>query len=509
MTASTLSLAANCSQPPVNGGLYSIISFGNGAALDIAGRSTAAGAKLLGWDYSNSRHQQFYLEDLGTGYWTIRAAHSGQPLDVLNFSTAEGGAIIQWPATGAANQQWLLKKSTTGAYNIVSRLSGKSLSASANARGASIVQKADRALGSQRWYFNPVGAACGSSTQVNGFAAQPGNDGLASTTGGGAATAVTVTSCAELISALAAPTPAVVQIADKTTLDCHTAPRPQVACPIKCAAPQDNPNKVFYRVPVGSQSCSSLGSTSDALVARSRNETLIRVKSDKTLLGLGAASGISGAVLDLSNSRNVIIRNLTLEEVNPELVEAGDGVTLNNSSHVWLDHLRFKRISDGHVDISASRNVTLSWNQFDGYNTAVCGNQHHYTSLVQDSQVSLHHNLWQRVSGRNPKMTGPATRAHLYNNHWQDVSYFAVSADAGAQGKLEANFFENSAKPHWNQGNGYLEANVSSNRYTGISETDAYKDTGSKALTDTPLYLYHADPVDKVPELLRNGSGPR
>jgi len=203
------------------------------------------------------------------------------------------------------------------------------------------------------------------------------------------------------------------------------------------------------------------------------------------------------------------VRNLTLENINPGLIEAGDGITVNNASHIWIDHVRFNLISDGHVDIQNSKNVTLSWNRFDGTNPAVCGNQHHYTNAVSNSQVTLHHNFWNKTSGRNPKLDGAATRAHLYNNYWLDVTYFAINANNSAQGKIEGNYFANASRPHWAEATGLLDANIASNRYTGISATDPYRHTGARVFGDISLYRYTLDPVDQLPAQLSAGAGPR
>ena len=502
--------AQNCSEMPVSGNLYSIVNYSSGAAVDVSGKSKDALANVISWDNNGGTNQHFYLQQTDEGYWTIQAAHSLMNLDVLNFSQADGANIIQWHPTGADNQQWLLKPSSLGAFNIVSRSSGKSLTVAGSDRGANIYQNTDLAGVSQRWYFNPVNGDCGSQGSVGGFASVPGSDGYNTTTGGGNARPVTARDCDTLIQAVTADGPAVVKVPDNTTLDCHTAYRTQAACAIKCPSYLDNPNKLFYRVPVGNQSCSELGAENNSLVYRNRNERYIHVKSNKSIIGLGPHAQISGASFTLANSSNVIIRNLTIKEVNPGLVEAGDGITLDNSRHIWLDHLRFKNISDGHVDMKNSENVTLSWNQFDGYNPQVCGSQHHYTSLAQDTQVTFEHNFWNNVSGRNPKMTGPHTRAHIFNNYWRNVTYFSMSVDRGAQARVEASFFENSAKPHWNHGDGYLDADIAGNRYTGISATDQYKDSGSWwVLSDTPKYLYHLDNVDAIPELLRSKTGPQ
>ena len=498
--------AANCMAPVVNGGLYSIANLGSGKVLDITGGSVQAGAFAQQWGYAGSANQQFYLRDLGNGYWSMTGRQSGMPLDVLEAATGDGARVIQWPAHGNTNQQWLLKRSLTGGYNVVARHSGKSLTVGDNGSGSRIVQSTDLAVGTQRWFFNPASGLCGASPE--GFASQSGPDGLSTTTGGGAAAPVTVNSCSALVSALQASTPAVVQVAAGVTIDCRTPARIQAACAVSCPAYQDA-GKFSYRVPVGGQTCKELGSTSETKVNRSRNEISIKVASNKTLLGLNSASTIRGATLDLGNAKNVIIRNLAIEDVNPGLVEAGDGITLNNSSHVWIDHVRFSMISDGHVDIADSKNVTLSWNRFDGTNPAVCGNQHFYTNMVLNSQVTLHHNFWNKASGRNPKLDGGATRAHLYNNYWLDIPYFAINAANWAQVKAEGNFFANASRPHWNAGLGLIDAPLWSNRYTGVSATDPYRNTGDTVFAGITLYPYVLDNVDEIPDKVGAGAGPR
>lgn len=495
--------AANCTAAPVAGELYSILNLGTGKVLDVTGGSTQAGTQLQQWGYAGSSNQQFYVRSAGNGYWNLVAKNSGMLADVQARSTAEGAAVIQSASNGGTNQQWQLKQSTTGAYNIVAVHSGKSLSVADANSGSKIYQATDTASGNQRWFLNPVSGTCGGTA---GFAHTSGPDGLATTTGGGAAAPVTVTSCSALATALKSTAAAVVQIPANTTIDCRTAARTQMACPVACPTNQD-PGKYTYRIPVGTQTCTELGSSSNALQARSRNETRISIASNKTLVGMGSGARILGASFDLSGVKNVIIRQVAIEDVNPGLVEAGDGVTVNNSSHVWIDHVTFKLISDGHVDIQNSRNTTLSWNRFDGVNPAVCGSQHHYTNMVQDSQVTLHHNFWDRASGRNPKLSGTATRAHLFNNYWLNITYFAITAGEGAHAKVEGNFFANSAKPHWNGGTGLIDANLASNRYTGISATDPERDTGQKVFGDVTMYPYSLDPVDNLPALLSAGAG--
>ncbi|HEU4775765.1 MAG TPA: RICIN domain-containing protein [Telluria sp.] len=504
--AASPTLAANCTAPVVDGQFYKIASAASGKVLDIAAGSLQAGASVQQWDDAGSANQQFRVHDLGNGYWTLQGRQSGMLLDVAAGSTSDGARVLQWPANGGQNQQWLLKKSAIGGYNVVARHSGKSLTVADTGSGARITQAGDSAVRLQRWFFNPASGLCGNAP--DGFASQAGPDKLATTTGGGSATPVTVGSCSALVSALQAAGPAVVQIADGSTIDCRTATRSQSACAVACPSYQD-PGKTTFRIPVGSQSCKELGADSETRFIRPRNEITIAVGSHKTLLGLGPDARLVGASLNLSNAKNVIIRNLAIENINPGLVEAGDGITLDNSSHIWIDHVRFSLISDGHVDIKNSQNVTLSWNRFEGANPAVCGSQHHYTNAIVDSRVTLHHNVWNKTSGRNPKLDGPATRAHLYNNLWQDITYFSINARDGAQARIEGNFFANSARPHWNTGTGLLDAPAGANRYTGVSATDPYKQTGERVFGDLTLYPFVLDAVDQVPAQLSAGAGPR
>ncbi|ROQ28603.1 RICIN domain-containing protein [Gallaecimonas pentaromativorans] len=507
--ASPAALADNCNQMPVSGQLYSVINRGSGLALDVNTSDTSGAPNVITYEYWGGTNQQFYFNDLGNGYWSIQSAYNGQVLDVLNSSSSDGANIIVFDNWSGNNQQWQLKASSSGGFNIVSKLTGKSVTVAGATNASNVYQNSDAGISSQRWYINPVSGSCGgsgsgSASSPVGFAAISGSDGLATTTGGGNASAITVTSCSALASALGSSSAAVIQIPDNTTINCHSANRTVAACPLDCAQWND-PDKTWYRVPVGSQSCSELGSPNNNTVNVVRNETTLTVRSNKTLVGLGSGARVIGGSFNLGGARNVIIRNLTIEDINPALVEAGDGISLDGSSHIWIDHVAFNKISDGFVDMVNSRNVTLSWNRFYGYNPQVCANQHWYTNLVDDSQVTFHHNFWDRAAGRNPKIDGASSQVHLFNNYWKNITYFAVGADHGAQVLLQNNYFENSAKPHWNQGSGYFSA--AGNTYTGVSATDQYRDSGATVFT--PPYLYSPEPASGLGSEVDGGTGPQ
>jgi pectate lyase len=203
--------AANCTAPVVHGGLYSVANMASGKVLDVTGGSLQAGVYVQQWGYAGSANQQFHLRELGNGYWSMTPRHSGMPLDVLEMAMADDARVVQWPANGGVNQQWQLKRSLTDGYNVLARHSGRSLTVGDSGSGSRVYQASDAASGFQRWFFNPASGLC--SAAPEGFAAQAGPDGLATTTGGGAAPPLTVGSCKALVGALQSGSPAVVHIA--------------------------------------------------------------------------------------------------------------------------------------------------------------------------------------------------------------------------------------------------------------------------------------------------------
>ncbi|WP_456295972.1 RICIN domain-containing protein [Vibrio sp. AK197] len=507
--ASFAALADNCTVTPTSGGTYSIINRGSGLALDINTSDSTTAPNVITYEYWQGNNQHFVLTRENDGYWIIRSVYNNKVLDVLDSSNSNGANVIVYDDWQGDNQRWELKASSSGGFNIVNKLTQKSLTVAGSENVSNVYQNDDQAESSQRWYINPISGDCGSgsgSSDLVGFAAQSGNDGHSTTTGGGNATPIVVTSCSALSSALSSSSAAVIQIPDNTTINCHTANRTVQACPLDCATWGDN-GKTWYRLPVGNQTCSELGSSSNSTVSVTRNDTTLTVRSNKTLEGLGRNSKISGASLNINGQSNVIIRNLMLAEINPALVEAGDAISVDNSSHVWVDHVSFSEISDGYVDVGDSQNVTLSWNRFYGYNNQVCANQHWYTHLVDNSQVTFHHNFWDTAAGRNPKVDGSNARVHLFNNYWKDITYFAIGADHGAEVLVENNYFENSARPHWNQGSAYFSA--SGNVYTGVSATDQNRDSGATVFSDISMYPYSLDDANSLGSQVDGGTGPQ
>jgi pectate lyase len=63
----------------------------------------------------------------------------------------------------------------------------------------------------------------------------------------------------------------------------------------------------------------------------------LKVGSNTSLLGLGHGANIVGKGIDITNSTNVIVQNIAIR-----FVEDGDGITVQNSTRVWVDHCEFE-----------------------------------------------------------------------------------------------------------------------------------------------------------------------
>jgi pectate lyase len=168
---------------------------------------------------------------------------------------------------------------------------------------------------------------------------------------------------------------------------------------------------------------------------------------NKTLIGMGADSGLTGAGLDLSYADNMIVRNLKIARVS---IGEGDAITILNSHHIWIDHCDLSSDvadaaagTDGLVDIThGSTNVTVSWTVFhDHKDTSLVGHTADPTQSAEDSALSVtyHHNYFLNVN------SGPRVRwgtAHVANNHFERVTAFGVVSDSLATVFVDSNMFE-------------------------------------------------------------------
>ncbi|WP_221418038.1 Ig-like domain-containing protein, partial [Fulvivirga kasyanovii] len=91
-------------------------------------------------------------------------------------------------------------------------------------------------------------------------------------------------------------------------------------------------------------------------------------------------------------------------------------------------HCSFKWISDGN-DIVNAKEVTFSWNRWNGYNEYMCDGRDNYSAMVQGSDVTYDHIWWEGSRGRTAKVYGSyLSHVHMINNYHSDNTFYASSS---------------------------------------------------------------------------------
>lgn len=188
----------------------------------------------------------------------------------------------------------------------------------------------------------------------------------------------------------------------------------------------------------------------------------LKVGSNKTLIGTGGKAGIKGIGLFIGDgAHNVIVRNLTLSDINPSVVWGGDALTLDKADGVWIDHNTFARIGRQMIVTGwgAASHVTISSNEFDGRTpySSTCDGHHYWVWLFLGSQdtLTIARNYLHDTSGRAPHsggMNNAEIRAQVVNNVFQRMTYQGaiMSRTPSSHVLVEGNDFENVTHPLFN-----------------------------------------------------------
>ncbi len=88
-------------------GSWRLVDVASGKSLDVTDMSTANGAKLQQWTTAATDNQRFTITSSGSGV-AIKGVGSGRCLDITDKSTAAGAALQQWDCAGSTNQQFVL-----------------------------------------------------------------------------------------------------------------------------------------------------------------------------------------------------------------------------------------------------------------------------------------------------------------------------------------------------------------------------------------------------------------
>ena len=229
---------------------------------------------------------------------------------------------------------------------------------------------------------------------------------------------------------------------------------------------------------------------------------MYNVASNKTVVGVGSSSGITGGGLNLSGVRNVIIRNLVFRNASDDSINVQSGTT-----NVWIDHNDLAEGSDGLIDIKRGSDfVTVSWNRLHDHDKSMLLG-HSDDNGSQDIgrlRVTYVHNWFDGTTQRHPRVRF-GNPVHVLNNYYSNIGSYGVASTENAGVFVERNYFENVSKPTVTQTGDSAAGNLKVlNNHKVNSGTEQVRNGASVAAIP---YSYTAEAGDRVKATVTAGAG--
>ncbi|MGP5304203.1 pectinesterase family protein [Brachybacterium alimentarium] len=235
--------------------------------------------------------------------------------------------------------------------------------------------------------------------------------------------------------------------------------------------------------------------------------TTLKVSADTSILGVSRGAEIVGGGFHLDRVANVVIRNLTFRDSyvpgdwdGKSDDNDNDGVRVDTSHHVWIDHCEFMRLGDGTVDVRKdSTNVTISWCVFRDHNKTVGVG---WTENVLTA-ITLHHNWFSNTYQRNASIDNVAA-GHVYSCVFQGQGQYGTMSRGASQLVVESCLYENGedaivAKDPQSR------VDSRGNRFTSIR---GRKDHTGPTFEPSDHYSYAAEPLDDLIGIVTKHAGP-
>ncbi len=176
----------------------------------------------------------------------------------------------------------------------------------------------------------------------------------------------------------------------------------------------------------------------------------IDIQSHKTIDGRGRDITINGT-LRIRGQRNIIIADVALTNQNsPRCTQEHDVVTVTSddanrpgdydSRDIWLHHCELYDGGDGLFDIRGGSRVTVSWNYWHDHFKAVLIGVNGERGESAETEVTFHHNYFERITKRHPRMH--YARVHAFNNYYFEYWEYAVSVADDGEFRSEGNIFQ-------------------------------------------------------------------
>ncbi|KAH7058611.1 pectin lyase fold/virulence factor [Macrophomina phaseolina] len=316
-------------------------------------------------------------------------------------------------------------------------------------------------------------------------------------TGGGSATPVYPSTIAELTSYLADDKARVIMLNKEFNFLKSEGTATEKGCrPASNKCPGNGGQDAINHASWCDNGNAGTGSTSITVTYDKAGVSGLTVGSNKSIVGVGSKGVIRGKGLRLANgAKNVIIQNIHITELNPQYIWGGDGITLDGTDLVWIDHVKVSLVGRQMLVLgnNASNRVTISYSEFDGATdwSATCDG-HHYWALYftgSSDMVTFKGNYVHHTSGRSPKVGGN-TLLHAVNNYWYANSGHAFDVGSSNSNVLiEGNIFQNVVTPLLeNKGQVFAPSSVSTSCSSGLGrscQANAFGTSGTLSGTQT------------------------
>lgn len=276
-----------------------------------------------------------------------------------------------------------------------------------------------------------------------------------------------------------------------------------------------------------------------------KSQIQLSLKPNTTIIGLDENSGIKGGTISIYNISNVVLRNLKIQDAFDPFpkMEKGDGynaewdgVVVDGSKYVWIDHCTFEdticttdddfdhvtpsdgvttkdkwQTYDGLLDVKrASDFVTISYCKFANHDkTSIFGHSDSESADANHLTVTQHHNYFVNCTQRLPRVRYASM--HSYNNYFTNPSggrsnSYCLGVGANAKIYAEANYFDStvqySADEMASSGKIYFASSNVDNSRKGCEPSSV-----SIGWTPSSQYDYTVDSASTLPTIIPANAG--
>jgi pectate lyase len=229
---------------------------------------------------------------------------------------------------------------------------------------------------------------------------------------------------------------------------------------------------------------------------------MYNVASNKTVIGVGSGSGITGGGLNLSGVRNVILRNLVFRNAADDSINIQSGTT-----NVWVDHNDLSNGYDGLIDIKRGSDfITVSWNRLHNHDKSMLlgHSDDNGSQDIGKLRVTYVHNWFEGTGQRHPRVRF-ANPVHVLNNYYSNIGSYGVASTENAGVFVERNYFENVGNPTVTQTGDSAQGNLKVlNNYRVNSGTEQVRNGAAVAAIP---YSYTPEANNTVKATVQAGAG--